>query len=229
MEAKLLISLVSEKWVNFYPVNNFSCCSWDPTVLWQTSPAGCVPQQQLLWTHPQAHSEQQGETSVLLKCVCLLCKLFISVLLSIGLFVGLSPVCLRIDWHTWPLSCFHLVKMNYHKNVYASRLFFSHVAMRVSRCSCSEIITSHRWFFCLIVFLCCVVCCMSMCTCVSSSFRATDVGQSLRLCVTSQHVYSQRSKWIRYFPKLVLILVCQQETQPSLHLFTALSYLNRKL
>lgn len=53
------------KWVMLFAAN-FSCCSWDPAVLWQTSPAGCVPQQQLLWTHPETHSEQQGQTSVLL-------------------------------------------------------------------------------------------------------------------------------------------------------------------
>lgn len=57
---------------------------------------------------------------------------------------------------------------------------------------------TNDFFFVLIV--CLFVLCL--CACVCSSFRATGVGRSVRLCVTSLHVYSQRSKWTRYFPPL---------------------------
>lgn len=56
--------------------------------------------------------------------------------------------------------------------------------------------------FCVVCLRVCVCLCDCVCTCVCSSFRATGVGRNVRLCVTSLHVYSQRSKWTRYFPPL---------------------------
>ncbi len=91
---------------------------------------------------------------------------------------------------------------NITKNVYASSLCFPHTATTsVSRCSCRETGTSHRWFFLSNCLSFCVVS-VCVCACVRSSFRATGVGRSVRLYVTSLHVYSQRSKWTRYFPPL---------------------------
>lgn len=146
------------------------------------------------------------------------CHVFIYVM-SVSSFICLTDTSAR-------LPCFNLLHAKYHKRMSKS----------VFRSSCREAgirICLHDDFFCLIFclfVLCCDCVCVCVCTCVSSSFRATGVSQSMALCVTSQRVYSQRLKWTRYFPLLmVLISVCQQETQPLLHSLTALSYLNRKL
>lgn len=89
------------------------------------------------------------------------------------------------------------------------------------------------FFFGLIVclFVLSVCACLPACVCMScSSFRATGVGRSVRLCVTSPRVYSLRSKWTRYFPPLcVAIGLSAGNSVLSLHSLAALSYLNRKL
>lgn len=73
--------------------------------------------------------------------------------------------------------------------------------------------------------------CVSVCACASSSFRAAGVGQSVRFCVTSQRVYSQRSKWTRYFPLLCVDIGLSAGNSASAPLFFFESselYLNRK-
>lgn len=84
-----------------------------------------------------------------------------------------------------------------------STLGFEHVC--VSNCSCRRQgsnlspLTLTDFLICLICLICLIVC-LFVLPCMCSSFRATSISRSVRSCMTSRHVYSQRSKWTRYFP-----------------------------
>lgn len=97
-------------------------------------------------------------------------------------------------------------------------------------CCVSLIFFLSNCLFCAV----CVFVCVCLCVCVSwSSFRATGKGRTVRLCVTSPHIYSQ--KWIRYFPPTPLFSSPTQccwwsvsRKLNPLHLLSLLRYLNRK-
>lgn len=160
-------------------------------------------------------------------CVCS----FISVLFWTSLPTSLSPFYLS---HVYFLCCSHkchicrlisfffgYLEKKKITNVHASMLLVRHLALiKKYPCICWERPGSHLsllplsdefffFFFGLIVclFVLSVCACLPACVCMScSSFRATGVGRSVRLCVTSPRVYSLRSKWTRYFPPLCVAI-----------------------
>lgn len=105
-------------------------------------------------------------------------------------------------------------------NVHASMLLVHHLALikkymhllretRITPVSPASLGWVFFFFFGLIVclFVLSVCACLPACVWMScSSFRATGVGRSVRLCVTSPRVYSLRSKWTRYFPPLCVAI-----------------------
>lgn len=178
-----ILRLIQNSKVRASPLKTFCVCSFISVLFWTSLPTSLSP---FYLSH------------VYFLCCshkCHICRL-------ISFFFG------YLEKKNHKCSCFHVTcpSLGFDKEVPLHLLRETRITP-VSSASLGWVFFFFSFGLIVCLFVLSVCACLPACVCMScSSFRATGVGRSVRLCVTSPRVYSLRSKWTRYFPPLCVAI-----------------------